>query len=238
MDYTIKNNPRMVEIDSQQCSPHFLTQDSFYAALNSAPNLFFIDVDIGEIEISADLEATIKDQLKEFKNSIIIQCKSLSNTMVYVKEPNKEPIILDLNNLDLLDEDEFTEKISNKDNFSLDLVITALKSKIVGEFKDGLPRSLNRDGVTFNKPLKDWKLIDYAAWHDNFLLVRFLSLYDWDLDKANDDEEGLRTLEIAAEYASVNTLAALLDLQFPISNEKITLTKDKAALLERKGNIS
>ena len=109
----------MVEIDSRHCSPNFLTHDSFYATLNSAPNLFFIDVDIGEIEISANLEATIKDQLEELENSIIIQCKSLSNTMIYVKEPNKKPIILDLNtDKDLLDEDEFTKKISNKDNFS------------------------------------------------------------------------------------------------------------------------
>uniref|UniRef100_A0A914C505 Ankyrin repeat protein n=1 Tax=Acrobeloides nanus TaxID=290746 RepID=A0A914C505_9BILA len=90
----------MVEIDSRHCSPNFLTQDSFYAALNSAPNLFFIDVDI---------------------------------------------------------------------------------------------------------------------------------------DKANDD--GLRTLEIAAEHTSVNTLAALLDLPFPISNEKITLSNDKAALLKQSDQI-
>ena len=72
----------MVEIDSQQCSSHFPIQKSFYAALKCAPNLFFIDVNIGEIEISANLEARINDQLEEFENSIIIQCKSLPNTMV------------------------------------------------------------------------------------------------------------------------------------------------------------
>ena len=81
-----------------------------------------------------------------------------------------------------------------------------------------------------NNAFEFWKLIDYAAFYNDILSARFLSLFDWDSNKHNSTQS--RTLEIAAKYASVKTLAAFSNLQLPLSSGTITFSNDKLALLE------
>lgn len=244
----IKNNQGILvlEIDSKKCIPGFLEQDSIYAALNEAKNSFFTDVAINEAANSLTDEI-IKAKLKGINNSLIIQCGSLSGIKVYVKEVNKEPIVLDLNvpPVEQFDKDALDTKMSNKEDFGLPLIVEALKLRLIGKFNDATDHHRSLTKVTFEIITESDKKVDdhnyaltyRAITHDNFLLTRLLSLYYQDFSTLYDKED-LSTydkndpgydpstlLKYAAEHASINTLAALLKLQLPLPAGNISFRK-------------
>jgi hypothetical protein len=232
-DFIQNNQERnILDIDIKQFGIDFIAQDAFYSALNNAKNLFFVDLlmDDGEAKLNGEV---IKANLNTTKRPLIIQCGSPLGTKVYAKVLNvKEPKVLDLNvDSEQFDSNTLIEKLSKKESFGLPLVVNALKSGLIGKFIDepASPRSLRRVTFDIYKQWNGWKLIDYAAWHDDLLATCFLSLYDWVLTTTN--EEGLRALEIAAKHASVETLAALLDVQFSQPPKRVELAENKDNLL-------
>ena len=208
---------------------------NFCNAVNSAKNLFLIDVVVKSVNVEL-FEETLKNKQKDIKNSVIIQLNSSQTVRVYVKEISKEIVIIDLklkkNKVmeKSFSENEFIEILKHK--FSFPFLVEALKAEVVGKFTDTNNPSLRN--IEFNdKQFDTWKLIDYAVYCDEFLTTRFLSLHDWILNECN--EEGSRTLEIAAEHATENTLAALLSLRLPPSKEETLKVKK---ILELKDSIN
>lgn len=108
---SIQNNSEVMilEIDSEHTDPSFLTEDSFYGVLNSADNLFFIDITVHETVFTSQNESQIHKKLSSCSDSsLIMQFRSKSTTKIFVKVNKKETIVLDLcNNSLLINEEEF-----------------------------------------------------------------------------------------------------------------------------------
>jgi len=168
---------------------------------------------------------------------LVIQCVSKSGTKVYIKESgeNKTPVAIDLNS-DAGEPDENAITKATKESFGFHIIVNGLKSGLVGKLNDysGQRKSLRKITFVTEKEFENYRLIDYVAKHDNFLSARFLSLWDWNLNIVNGAHT--RTLEIAAEHASVETLTALLDLQLPLSAEKIAFPSSKVEILNLHNN--
>jgi len=106
--------------------------------------------------------------------------------------------------------------------------LTSLRVHIGGHFKGD---TLDLLKVTFdvNQEIKGWRLIDYIARDDDILSLRFLLLVNLDLGHKN--EEGSRTLEIAAEYGGPQSPSALLNLPITSSAEEHFLSNKGKELL-------
>uniref|UniRef100_A0A914CEZ6 Uncharacterized protein n=1 Tax=Acrobeloides nanus TaxID=290746 RepID=A0A914CEZ6_9BILA len=152
---SIQNNSKVMvlEIDSEQTDPDFFKEDSFYGALNSANNLFFVDVNMGETAFTSQIESIILENLSDCsQNSLIMQCRSKSMTKVFVKDNKKGSIDL----LDLCDDvlqvnkKEFNKLLCNE--FGVSLLIKGIKSNIAGEFLNEPSLSIE----AFKKRVETW----------------------------------------------------------------------------------
>uniref|UniRef100_A0A914CC26 Uncharacterized protein n=1 Tax=Acrobeloides nanus TaxID=290746 RepID=A0A914CC26_9BILA len=147
---SIQNNSKVMvlEIDSEHIDPKFLKEDSFYDALNSADNLFFVDVNMGETAFTSQIKSIILEKLSDCsKSPLIMQCQSKSMTKVFVKDNKKDSIV----SLNLCDDvlqvinEEFNELLSEEDKFGVPLLIKGIKSNIAGEFLNKPSLSLGMD---------------------------------------------------------------------------------------------
>jgi hypothetical protein len=81
-------------------------------------------------------------------------------------------------------------------------------------------RDLLKTTIDINKEFDTWRFVDYAARDDDSLSLLLMSLLaEWDLTQRNEDQK--RTLEIAAEHATLQCLAALLDLSLTSTTEEL-----------------
>ena len=204
---------------------------NFCNAVNSAKNLFLIDVVVKSVDVEL-FEKTLKNKQKDIKNSVIIQLNSTQTVRVYIKEISKEIVIIKLKKNKVMEKAVLENELIEKHNISFPFLVEALKAEVVGKFTDSNNPSL-RNIEFYDKQFETWKLIDYAVYCDEFLTTRFLSMHDWILNKCNEDKK--RTLEIAAEHATENTLAALLSLRLPPSKEETLKVKK---ILELKDSIN
>jgi hypothetical protein len=147
---SIQNNSKVMvlEIDSEHTHPNFFTENSFYGALNSADNLFFVDVIMDETAFTSQIEFHILEKLSNCsKSSLIMQCRSKPMTKVFVKEHKRDSIVP----LDLCDDvlqvnnEEFNKLLSEKDEFGVPLLIKGIKSNIAGKFLKEPSLSLGMD---------------------------------------------------------------------------------------------
>ncbi len=221
LDY-IKNNKDLsiLRISGEYFPGEFIEDTSFYSAINTANNLFYIHVSIGENEFEPDMtlvEKKIKSKMDSQRPLIInwgypyihtMLLKGNNNDIFYLNnEDSAKNIELAIKNP--LDEETFQEKLSDKATFGLPLLCDALESKIIGHFKDE-DKDLLDATIDHDKEFEGWRLLDYAIFHDDILTTRFFLLKGTNLFYRNSLKN--RPLEIAAEYASVNVLMALLEV--------------------------
>lgn len=259
----IKNNQDLSElvVDCEFFSGKFLESDSFYRALRTAPNLYIINVFVGEDEETPDMEV-VKDQLiaKMPERPFIFSWGCLGIRTTLIKKANSNEVFCasnddnawsneraesdeDISEDDedvsednelteqlcvrsgLFDNEQFKQKLSEKESFGLPLLFQALDNKIIGEFDDDM-RDLVDLTINLEQEYDDWRLLDYALLHDDVLVTRFLMREAMDLSSANS--LGERPLEIAAKHASVAVLRALLELNFSeayLSSGKLLLLR-------------
>jgi hypothetical protein len=218
----IKNNKDLLvlKISGDYFFSDFIEDTSFYSAINTANNLFYIHVSIWKEGSHLDMalvEKKLKSKINSQRPLVISWNYEDVHTMLFKGKNND---IFYLNNEDsaknielamkkAFDEETFQEKLSDKVTFRLPLLCDALESKIIGHFKDE-DKNLLDATIYHDKEFEGWRLLDYAIFHDDILTTRFLMLKGTDLFYTNSLRN--RPLEIAAEYASVSVLMALLEV--------------------------
>ncbi|GJQ79874.1 hypothetical protein Trydic_g18322 [Trypoxylus dichotomus] len=214
-------------INDQKESHHFKILKDTY---NKATHWFFTIVNLTTESplLTAEYlssELVPVDQLK----ATIIQWESevSSQRLIFFRQSNSSSFgLLDTSPYEILTEREFTSQV----NFNLHLLLKALQNGIGGSFTG----SLLDVTLDVKQEFDGWRFIDYSAKNDDPLLTRFLMLFPWNLNERNED--GLTVLEVAAEYAGPQTIAALLDMPimsgftigklFSISQKELLLTTD------------
>ncbi|KAK9737407.1 hypothetical protein QE152_g10761 [Popillia japonica] len=203
-----------------------MTEKIFYDTYNAATHWFIIVISIimGPVELNVEnvlSHGTYFDRTKP----IIIQWQSMKSldTLIYFRNAGEIHFCLvDLNDKELLTEEELT----SQDDFDFPLVLKALQSNLGGSFNGNLLDIT----VDVKQEFDTWRLIDYVARSGDSLTLRFLMLFPWDLNERNED--GRKVLEIATEYASAQTVAALLNLPMSVTPEtEVLLTNEQVQLL-------
>jgi ankyrin repeat protein len=210
----------------------FMKQAGFYETFNQASHWFFIVVRVDDCNESPSHAVEYLAAVFDTEKPVIIQWDFMCSAehLVFFRQANQHAFTqLQMNSDSLLTtENELIAQLSKKGSFQLPLLLNALMLSIGGQFKGDASDLL---GVSFDvkQEINDWRLIDYAARDDDSLSLQFLLLADWDLAYRNG--RGRRTLEIAAEYAGPQSLAALLNLPITSSAEELFLTDAKKGLL-------
>ena len=156
--------------------------------------------------------------------------------LVFFKERGQSAFtLLDTNSASLCDtEDELIQELSKQGSFQLPLLLNALKLGVGGQFNGGALDLINVS-LDVKKEIDCWRLIDYAATDDDNLSLWYLLLNNWDLTHQNED--GRRTLEIAAEYGGPQSLSALLNLPITSSAEEHFLSNKEQELLALRNGL-
>jgi ankyrin repeat protein/Ni2+-binding GTPase involved in maturation of urease and hydrogenase len=216
----------------------FMQQADFYETFNQASHWFFIVIQVDDCNDSpSDVLECLAKVLDERK-PVIIQWDFVDSAkhLVFFKQPGQCAFTqLQMNSDSLFTtEDELIAQLSKGGSFQLPLLLNALKINIGGQFKGDV---LDLLGVSFDvkQEIDTWRLIDYAARDDDSLSLWFLLLVDWDLRHQNGDRR--RTLEIAAEYGSPQSLSALLNLPVTCSTEEVFLSSKTKELLTLRNDL-
>ncbi|CAM4406230.1 MAG: hypothetical protein LEGION0403_FIIPPAGN_00899 [Legionella sp.] len=210
----IENNQDLsvLTISGEFFEGSFLENDLFYKVAQKAKNLYYIHVFVGEDEFEPDMELVEKKlNAKMPERSFIISwgCATLLKTASFTQIFYDNDVLFNERGRDSLNEEVLLEKLSAKKDFGLPLIFEALEKRLVGKF-NGEERDLLTASLDLEKEFDSWRLLDYAVLHDDILSTRFLMRQQPDLSIQNSG--GYRPLEIAAEYAGVDVLRALLEL--------------------------
>lgn len=217
---TFLNNCENVEVIT--INFYKFDEDTLKNLIRNLNNLFLIEINLlyaANSVCAMILEKTLLD----INKPLIVQCGSI----VYVRDHFNKISVVDINTTDKVDENIFTTILSNsvKESYIL-TVIRGLISKVPGHIKCN-KMSLKTSVFDTEKEFEGWRLVDYAAYNDDILLVKLLSLSDWDLSRLNSD--GRRTLEIAAEFSSVCTFDLLINIKF---SSKLCLSNKGTKVLQ------
>ncbi|KRT86609.1 Ankyrin repeat-containing protein [Oryctes borbonicus] len=188
---------------------YFMKRKLFRDTYNQATHWFFtvIKVTTGPLLLTPEYLSSELAMLDNVR-PVIIQWESKeSGHLIFFRQSGHTRFcLIDINTNEILIETEF----ASQHNFNFPLLLRALQNKMGGYFNGNLLDATLDVKQEFDK----WRFLDYSAKNDDSLSMRFLMLFGWDLNERNED--GLKVLEIAAEYAGPQTMAALLDM--PIIN--------------------
>ncbi|PWY55650.1 hypothetical protein DGG96_11135 [Legionella qingyii] len=236
----IENNQDLsvLTIDSEFFDGTFLESDYFFRALQTAPNLYYIQVFVGEDENPPDMEV-VKEKLiaRMPERPFIFSWGHSGECTTLIKKANSSDIFCTNEDEyasneqtfdeEALNEEQFIQRLSAKETFGLPLLFQALNEKIIGEFCD---ETLDLSDATIieEQEYDSWGLLDYAVLYDDVLSTRFLLHRGFDPSRTNS--ANVSPLELAAEQASLPVLNALFDLspsESYLSSEKLPLLRSK-----------
>jgi len=216
----------------------FMRQVEFYETFNQASHWFFIVIEVADCSEFPSKALECLAEVLDKQKPVIIQWDVMNSVehLVFFKQTGQSVFTpLQMNSANLFStEDQLILELSKQGSFQLPLLLKALQLGIGGQFNGGALDLLN---VSFDvkRKIDTWRLIDYAARDDDNLSLRFLLLFDWELQHKNGG--GKRTLEIAAEYGGPQSMSALLNLPIINSGEEYFLNEKEKGLLALRNDL-
>ncbi|GJQ74820.1 hypothetical protein Trydic_g21657 [Trypoxylus dichotomus] len=185
---------------------NLMLSDNFIKAFNGSSHLFLVDicVDSNGIRVNEDELKRLENMLDAHK-PLVIQWRPLNSSKccIFYKNPYESIVYLKQKWDDQLIKEQLFEEL---DNCQFPILLKALNFGLGGSFHGNLAETI----LDMSEEIESWKLIDYAAKNNDALSLRYLQLFNWSLHKMN--ASGFRTLEIASENASPQSISAILDL--------------------------
>ncbi|GJQ75354.1 hypothetical protein Trydic_g23533 [Trypoxylus dichotomus] len=185
---------------------NLMLSEKFIKTFNVSSHFFFIDICVDDSDIRVN-----EGELKKLENvlhahkPLIIQWRSpnSSKCCIFYKTPYESIVFLKQDWDDQLTEEQIIEEL---DNCQFPILLKVLNFGLGGSFHGNLIDTI----LDVSEEIDTWKLIDYAAKSDDSLSLRYLQLFNWSLHRMN--ASGSKTLEIASEHASPQSISAILDL--------------------------
>lgn len=145
-------------------------------------------------------ESFLKELGDEMKNAMIWQLNVADETFVFYKEETGA-----FKNLRL---EEVTRGFEFSNNFNFETLCKFLKFQpLFGSFN----LKILETAVTMEQSFEGMRLIDWAVQNNDLLSLKFLQLFDPDLETRNNNNS--RSLEVAAEKGSAECFKILLNIQ-------------------------